>query len=212
MNDEIDAGAAYLASLKQSTSSTTSGAAPARGRDALAGGGLRPQAGPNSSSFDRRKSPRYKCEGSARIQEIGKSVSTWAKFSDISLHGCYVETASPLPVRASLSLRLEARGFRIEANGDVRVSYPGLGMGVSFYRITEEDRERLRQLIGLLAPPSVILGPRPAGSSATASAIRTEKLSAIANPEAALQSLVKFFEERHVMSKDEFLRIVRLSQ
>jgi hypothetical protein len=85
-------------------------------------------------------------------------------------------------------------------------------MGVSFYRITEEDRERLRQLIGLLAPPSVILGPRPAGSSATASAIRTEKLSAIANPEAALQSLVKFFEERHVMSKDEFLRIVRLSQ
>ena len=37
-------------------------------------------------------------------------------------------------------------------------------------------------------------------------------LSAIANPEAALQSLVKFFEERHVMSKDEFLRIVRLSQ
>jgi hypothetical protein len=212
MNEEIDAGAAYLAALRQGTGRQVSGAAPAQGRDAPVGSALQ-QLGNKTSSFDKRKSPRYKCEGSARVQELGKSVSTWARFSDISLHGCYIETASPLRVGASLGLRLEAQGFRIEATGEVRISYPGLGMGVSFSNLPQEDRERLRELIGLLAPPSVILGTRaPAAVPSTASITPSDKLPAIANAEAALQALVKFFEGRHVMGRDEFMRILRMSQ
>jgi hypothetical protein len=45
-----------------------------------------------------------------------------------------------------LDLRLEDNSFRIEAIGEVRVAYPGLGMGISFTRISDEDRERLREI------------------------------------------------------------------
>lgn len=211
MNEEIDAGAAYLASLKQAGAGKNSAAAPARARDASDGATLH-ETRTNASSFDKRRSPRYKCEGSARIQEIGKLVSTWAKFSDISQHGCYLETASPLRVGSSLGLRLDAQGFRIEVTAEVRVSYPGLGMGVSFFRMSEDDRERLHELLGLLAPPSVILGPRVTAAPSAAPLTRSEKPPAIANAEAALQALVKFFENRHVMGREEFLRILRMSQ
>jgi hypothetical protein len=46
---------------------------------------------------EKRRSPRYKCEGSAEICEDGRAVRTWATFSDISLHGCYVEAQATYP-------------------------------------------------------------------------------------------------------------------
>ena len=47
---------------------------------------------------EKRRSTRYKCEGSAEIQEDGREVRTWATFSDISLDGCYVEAQATYPV------------------------------------------------------------------------------------------------------------------
>ncbi|HWW16482.1 MAG TPA: PilZ domain-containing protein [Candidatus Dormibacteraeota bacterium] len=169
MADEIDAGASYLASLKQSRTPQAVGAAPARApqisqpEEARPGGMVpgRTASGP----ADKRKSPRYKCTGSARLQEVGGTVATWATFADISMHGCYVETPSPLPLRAVLAMKLDANGFRVEASGEVRVVYPGLGMGISFANMSDEDRGRLRELVRSLSPTSVIVssrtGPRP---------------------------------------------------
>ncbi len=92
------------------------------------------------SEPDKRKTPRYKCKGSARLQESGSAVSTWATFADISMFGCYVETACPLRVGTVLGLKLDVNGFQVEATGEVRAAYPNLGMGISFNRISEKDR------------------------------------------------------------------------
>ena len=127
MADEIDAGANYLASLRQSTKPNSAAAAPARALENAQK--LSPL---NPPTNDKRKSPRYKCEGSARIQEVGGTVPTWATFSDISLHGCYVETATPFRQGSAFTLKLDANGFHRIATGDVRVVYSGLGMGISF--------------------------------------------------------------------------------
>lgn len=54
----------------------------------------------------------------------------WTTFTDISLHGCYVEATTAYRVGVKLGLKLEANGFRVEAIGEVRVSYPHLGMGI----------------------------------------------------------------------------------
>jgi hypothetical protein len=215
MADENDAGAAYLASLRQSSRPQAAGAAPARApevsRPAEARtGGLVPPGATASGAGDKRKSPRYKCSGSARLQEVGGTVATWAAFADISMHGCYVETVSPYRVGAVLSMKLDANGFRIEASGEVRVAYPGLGMGISFADISDEDRGRLRELLRSLSPTSVIVssrtGPRsPASPQSQAS-------PPAANPVATLQAIQKFFEDRHVMGREEFLRILRKSQ
>ena len=213
MADEEDAGAAYLAALKQSSAPHPAGAAPARAP-------LVPSSVPRSpdprtgganptGSVDKRRSPRYRCQGSAHIREIATGVAIWTTFTDISLHGCYVETTTTYSVGVMLGLKLEANGFRVEATGEVRVTYPNLGMGISFTNMPEEDRERLRELVRSISRPSVIVGSRVA--TRAASPAPTEPLPAVANPRAALQAMRDFFEDRHMMGREEFLRILRKS-
>ena len=210
MADEEDAGAAYLAALKQSSPPRAAGAGPARAPVAPRSpeartGGANPTPRP-----DKRKSPRYRCQGSAHINEIGKAVAMWTTFTDISLHGCYVEATTAYRVGVKLGLKLEANGFRVEAIGEVRVSYPHLGMGISFSQMSDEDRERLRELVRSISRPSVILGARVAVPAP--STLQPEGSPQVANPGAALQAMVNFFEDRHMMGREEFLRILRKGQ
>jgi hypothetical protein len=212
MSDENDAGAAYLAALRQSTAPQTAGAAPARVPDAprsarTSGAG---PPGRNSALAEKRRSPRYRCQGSAHLRQIDCDVATWATFTDISLHGCYVEATATYPVGVGLNLKLEADGFRIEVTGEVRVVYPNLGMGISFTKISEEDRERLRELVRSASRPSVILKSQIAQHAPSTSEAGTSP--SVANPGAVLQAMMNFFEDRHMMGRDEFLRILRKSQ
>lgn len=158
---------------------------------------------------EKRKSPRHKCKGSARL-EGDSGVTTWATFADISMHGCYVEAPTPLRVGTVLALRLEVNDLRVEATGEVRVAYPSLGMGISFVRISEENRDRLREMVGSLLRSSVSLGTRVVTRSVPTA--QPDTLPGVANPIATLQAMQNFFENRHVMGRDEFLRILRKGQ
>jgi hypothetical protein len=137
-------------------------------------------------------------------------VAMWTTFTDISLHGCYVEATTAYRVGVKLGLKLEANGFRVEAIGEVRVSYPHLGMGISFSQMSDEDRERLRELVRSISRPSVILGARVAVPAP--STLQPAGSPPVANPGAALQAMVNFFEDRHMMGREEFLRILRKGQ
>jgi hypothetical protein len=144
------------------------------------------------------------------LQEVGGTVATWTAFADISMHGCYVETVSPYRVGAALAMKLDANGFRVETMGEVRVVYPGLGMGISFANMSDEDRGRLRELVRSLSPTSVIVSSRTAPPPAASP--QSQASTPAANPAATLQAMLKFFEDRHVMGREEFLRILRKSQ
>jgi PilZ domain len=211
MPDEEDAGAAYLAALKRSTAT---GAAPARALNPALPSEVQPPSGVSPGRTgpvtEKRRSPRYRCQGSAQLREINSGVSMWATFSDISMHGCYVEAAAGYPAGSAIAISVEVNGFRVEAAGNVRVAYPGLGMGISFTKLPEEDRERLRGLVRSLAQPSVILGTRPPERLPLSP--EPNSVPALTNPSAALQAIEKFFEDRHVMGREEFLRILRKSQ
>ena len=210
MADEEDAGAAYLAALKQYSPPRAAGAAPARAPVATPSPQTRTVGANPTRSPDKRRSPRYRCQGSAHINEIGKAVAIWTTFSDISLHGCYVESTTTYRAGVKLGLKLEANGFRVEAIGEVRVSYPHLGMGISFSQLSEEDRERLRELVRSISRPSVILGARAAVPAP--STLQPAGSPPVADPGAALQAMVNFFEDRHMMGREEFLRILRKGQ
>jgi len=121
-----------------------------------------------------------------------------------------VEATTAYRVGVTLGLKLEANGYRVEATGEVRVSYPSLGMGISFTKMSEEDRERLRELVRSISRPSVILGGRVAVRAP--STTPAETLPGVANPAATLQAMSNFFEDRHMMGREEFLRILRKSQ
>jgi PilZ domain len=212
MSDENSAGAAYLASLKQS-SPQAAGAAAARAPVSSSEsrtGGVDLSGNAASTPGERRRSPRYRCQGSAHLRQTGGSVATWATFTDISLHGCYVEAMSTFRVGTKLDLTMEVNGYRVQSQGEVRVAYPNLGMGIFFTTISEDDRERLRELLRSLSRPSVIVGPRVAANAPSATS--SEDVPSIANPGAAVQAIVKFFDERHMLSREEFIRILRKSQ
>jgi hypothetical protein len=85
-----------------------------------------------------------------------------------------------------------------------------LGMGISFTTMSDPHRERLHELLRSLSRPSVILGARPEVNSAFIP--DPGALSPIANPGAAVQAFINFFDERHILSRDEFFRILRKSQ
>jgi len=126
------------------------------------------------------------------------------------MHGCYVEAAAGYPAGSTLTLSIEVNGFRVEAIGEVRVTYPGLGMGISFTQVSDEDRARLRELVRSISQPSVIMGLRPAERASSASS--SIPSPAVASPGAALRAIQKLFEDRHVMGREEFIRIPRKSQ
>jgi hypothetical protein len=211
--DETSEGADYLSALKRSGMPQAAGAATAPAPETSPStsplGKIPAPSRPNPARAEKRKTPRYRCKGSARLQESGSAVSTWATFADISMHGCYVEASSPLRVGTVLGLKLEVNGFRVEASGEVRVAYPNLGMGISFTRISEEDRGRLRELVNSISRrPSAALSVE----SASLSLPESTASPAVPNPSAALQALQRFFENRHVMGREEFLKILRQNQ
>jgi len=209
MQPETNEGIAYLMALKRSAGPAESASGP----EDTPASQMGPQGTAPQDSYqgvEKRRSPRYKTEGSAEMCEAGCEVRTWATFTDISMHGCYVEAQATYPVGSVLHLKLEANGRRVEAIGNVRVSYPYLGMGIAFAEVTEENRARLKELLLSISRPCVITGPEIPSSLPPDRSL--EGLGPIAHPEAAIQALVDFFGDRQTLMWDDFSRIVRHSQ
>jgi hypothetical protein len=218
MAQESDESVAYLRALKQPYSSQAGGShsgatsAPAlENRTAAAGLTLGSDADHQYPGAEKRRSQRYKCEGSVEIQEDGCDVHTWATFTDISLHGCYVEAHATYPIGTPLHLRLEANGVRVECKAaSVRVSYPYLGMGIAFVEMSDQDRTRLKELLATISRPMVIM--RPGFISTLPSCGPMDSAIAIPDPAAAVCALMAFFESRHMLMRDDFMTIIAKSQ
>jgi len=85
--------------------------------------------------------------------------------TDLSLGGCYIETESPFPERAGITLCLKAEDMEVQAEGLVRVMHPGFGMGIEFAAHTTEERAQVARFIGFLTSrpgtlPALLITPR----------------------------------------------------
>jgi hypothetical protein len=214
MAEEINEGVAYLRALRQATHSQAACAAvpaPEDSSRAQRSASVSGNANLEDSfkSAERRHNPRYKCEGSVELREAGCDVRTFASITDISLGGCYIEAQATYPVGTFLHLKLQANGFKVETEGSVRVNYPYLGMGLAFVDMSEENREHLKQLLCAVAQPCAIMGPGIAPAFPTAGPL--EEMPAVSNPEAAIRALVEYFENRQMLMREDFLRILRAS-
>jgi hypothetical protein len=90
---------------------------------------------------------------------------TQCKLTDLSLGGCYVQTASPFPQSSAVDLCLRAAGMEIHTEGLVRVMHPGHGMGIEFPARTEHQRKSVGEFIEFLtsqpgATPQLETSPR----------------------------------------------------
>ena len=210
MAQEDDAVTAYMAALKGSAQPAAAAAASAR-ESALERDSTPPGAAQKTyQGVEKRSSARYRCEGSVELQEAGCDVSTWAKFTDISLHGCYVEAQATYPVGTSLHMKLGINSHKIETPGTVRVNYPYAGMGIAFGDMNEESRSQLKHLVTTILRPVMVIGPGIASSPSAPGSM--EPAPVISDPAAAIQSLIRFFENKQMLTRDDFLRVLRESQ
>jgi PilZ domain-containing protein len=192
--------AAYLRSLK--SSQKHSGAAAGNA------GTPAPQIAGAPGGRERRRSIRYKCEGSAEFRVEGSEVRAWGALHDISLHGCYLEAAAAAPVGTILNLLLEVNRIRVRVKGEVRVSYPN-GMGIAYTDIAEEERAYLRKLLSSLSESE---GAEPTPQRGMQAGKSQSMGMPITNAAAAVQAIVLFFQNRSMLSRQDFWELIRKSQ
>jgi hypothetical protein len=92
-----------------------------------------------------RKAQRYALRCRAEIND-------WAAVDDcvlrnVSLRGCYVETARPLPVGSEIDLLIFIGDRSVRAGAKVRFLRLGAGMGVEFTHLGPEALLILQRLI-----------------------------------------------------------------
>lgn len=153
-----------------------------------------------SAGSERRQDARYKCEGSAELQAPSSSVRTWATITDLSRGGCYLEMQATFPADTLLSMVIEVRGIRFRAKGVVRICYPFLGMGMVFTDMPAIERERLNELLLLLASSMERLS--------AASAPVPAAVAKVADPAAALDALKAHFSDCDMLTREDFLKLI----
>lgn len=100
---------------------------------------------------ENRRNPRFKCRNSVELHTESQA-SFWATLSDLSIGGCYIEMALPLPKGSRVKVGIWIGDTKVWADCEVAYSTPGLGIGMKFVGISETDRERLIQFLGTLGP------------------------------------------------------------
>lgn len=96
---------------------------------------------------EKRWHTRYECSGSVAIKMPNASFPVNGEVKDICQGGVYVEMTSPMPVKSEVILDLCVENIAIEAKGIVRTSYPMVGMGINFSRLSAEDQEKLTRVL-----------------------------------------------------------------
>ena len=99
---------------------------------------------------DSRKHPRYRCQNSIEIH-VQNGPSFWGTVSDLSLGGCYVEIPIPLELGKKLKVGLWFGQGKAWAQARVAHSTPGMGVGLMFTEISDQDLDQIRQFLASLS-------------------------------------------------------------
>lgn len=98
------------------------------------------------SSPERRDGPRVKAKVPVEIHLEGNDTPLRGATSDLSLHGCYIESMFPFPLGTILELKLQLTGTLLVV-GNVVTSDPQVGNGIQFTKMLPEDLEELRAFL-----------------------------------------------------------------
>lgn len=97
---------------------------------------------------DRRREERIPLNLSARYD--GLSGAHEARIEDISLGGCFVNTAGQVGVGETITVEIKLQtGEWLQLLGEVTTQQPGIGFGMVFRLSTEAEERALRQLLTL---------------------------------------------------------------
>ena len=92
---------------------------------------------------ERRDDPRIKVKAPVEIYLEGNTTPLRCATSDLSLHGCYIESMFPFSIGTTLELKLRLNGTLLVL-AEVVTCDPQVGNGMHFTKMLAEDIEELR--------------------------------------------------------------------
>jgi hypothetical protein len=96
---------------------------------------------------ERRKSARVRLNLTARYD--GLSGTYEARLEDISLGGCFVNTPGQVNVGEMITVDIKMSSEWLHLRGEVTVYHPGIGFGVAFRLLTDDQERKLKELIAV---------------------------------------------------------------
>jgi hypothetical protein len=102
-----------------------------------------------------------------------------------------------------VDLVLKSFGIRIETPGEVRVSYPFLGMGICFAEIEPVQQLHLKQLLAALSGRSVVPNAMPTAEKTVKTTL------ASVDPKSFVEGITEFFQKNETLSRNEFHQIAK---
>jgi hypothetical protein len=109
---------------------------------------------------NRRKFQRHKISFPLEFRDERVNTPMRVNATDVSGNGCYVETAMPLAISTSLRLEFWIEEERLSASATVRTRDPGVGMGIEFTGLTDENKKRFQAHLDKLDPGIVKPGQK----------------------------------------------------
>ena len=111
-------------------------------------------------SPNKRKFPRLKLQIPIELADERGGGQMKTNATDMSGRGCYVETLLPAPPGTLLTATFWVSSEKVTSIAVVRTSDSGVGMGIEFIGLDEQDQQRLQRSLEKLVPGIMGLGPR----------------------------------------------------
>jgi PilZ domain len=113
---------------------------------------------PNSASpYDKQRTvPRYNFIATTELTDTANAIRLSGRITEISRNGCYVDVLNALPLGTVLNLEVSCDQGRFLAKGNIVYIHPGIGMGVAFLELPEQQLKILDSWLAGL-PPSAVL-------------------------------------------------------
>jgi hypothetical protein len=122
---------------------------------------MKPEERTGALHDNRRMFARHRISFPLELKDERVNTPLRVNATDISGNGCYVETVMPLPIGTALRVDLWIDQERLSPTAIVRTRDPGVGMGIEFTGLPEDEKKRLQGHLDKLDPGlGLSLGPK----------------------------------------------------
>lgn len=102
-------------------------------------------------AVNRRRHPRYACEGHAEVFLPHGGLLLRGKILDLSMSGCFIETAAINLERGTrVEVYFTARQLRFRVGGHIAVLHRKRGAGLAFEHLSPRNARQIAELVGEL--------------------------------------------------------------
>jgi diguanylate cyclase (GGDEF)-like protein/putative nucleotidyltransferase with HDIG domain len=109
---------------------------------------------------DQRLHTRMKCRLTIELHPQGNAAPVFGNMIDISLGGCYVETAAILAPGSSVKVVFSMDKVDLSAEGSVARIHPGSGVAVQFKEMSRESREKMYRILEFVQSTTTMYNDR----------------------------------------------------